>query len=122
MDKILIKDLLVRGIIGINPEERVKKQDILVNVTMFADTRKAADSDDIADAVNYKSVTKNLIAHIEESTDFLVEKMVSDLAKLILSEDDRVKRVIVRLEKPTALRFASSVGIEIDRTRDDYGL
>ena len=122
MDKILIKDLLVRGIIGINPEERVKKQDILVNVTMFADTRQAADSDDIVDAVNYKSVTKNLIAHIEESTDFLVEKMVSDLAKLILQQDERVKRVIVRLEKPTALRFASSVGIEIDRTRDDYGL
>lgn len=119
MDKILIKDLLLRGIIGINPDERVNKQDILLNLVIFADIRKAAASDDIADAVNYKSITKRIIAHVEESPDYLVEKMVTDIARLVITEFG-VERVQVRLEKPGALRFADSVGIEIERTRADF--
>jgi len=119
MDKILIKDLLLRGIIGINPEERVNKQDILINMVIFADIRKAAASDNIEDAVNYKSITKRIIAHVEESPDYLVEKMVTDIARLVITEFG-VERVQVRLEKPGALRFADSVGIEIERTKEDF--
>jgi FolB domain-containing protein len=119
MDKIIIKDLLVRSIIGINPDERTKKQDILINIVLFADTRQAAQTDDIADALNYKAITKRVIEHVEQSTDFLVEKLVSDIARLILT-DFSVGRVRVRVEKPGALRFARSVGIEIERTQQDY--
>ncbi|PIE80563.1 MAG: dihydroneopterin aldolase [Chloroflexi bacterium] len=119
MDKILIKDLLLRGIIGINPEERVNKQDILINMVIYTDIRKAAASDNITDAVNYKSITKRVIAHVRESSDYLVEKMVTDIARLVLTEFN-VERVQVRLEKPGALRFADSVGIEIERTREDF--
>ena len=119
MDKILIKDLLLRGIIGINPEERVNKQDILINMVIYTDIRKAAASDDIADAVNYKSITKRIIAHVEESPDYLVEKMVTDIARIVITEFN-VERVQVRLEKPGALRFADSVGIEIERTKEDF--
>lgn len=119
MDKILIKDLLLRGIIGINPDERVNKQDILLNLVIFTDIRKAAASDNIADAVNYKSITKLIIDHVEASPDFLVEKMVTDIARLVITEFG-VERVQVRLEKPGALRFADSVGIEIERTREDF--
>ncbi len=119
MDKIIIKDLLVRSIIGINPDERVNKQDILINIVMFADIRNAGVSDDIKTSVNYKSVTKRVIKHVEESSDFLVEKLVSDLAYIILSEFN-LERVQVRVEKPGALRFARSVGIEIDRTLADF--
>lgn len=119
MDKIIIRDLLLRGIIGINPDERVNKQDILINMVVFADIRKAAASDDIADAVNYKSITKRIIRHVEESSDFLVEKLVSDIARIVITEFG-VERVQVRLEKPGALRFAESVGIEIERTRADF--
>jgi FolB domain-containing protein len=118
MDKIFIKDLLVRAIIGINPEERVKKQDILINMTLFADIRQAAQSDDIADAVNYKAITKRVIEHVENSSDLLVEKLVSDIAQLVLTEF-HVDAVRVRVEKPGALRFAKSVGIEIERTQQD---
>lgn len=120
MDKIIIKDLLLRGIIGINPEERVKQQDILINVVMFADIRRAAGSDDIADAVDYKTTTKRIIDHVEASSDFLVERLVTDIARLILAENPQVAKVQVRLEKPTALRFAQSVGIEIERSRADF--
>lgn len=120
MDKIIIKDLLLRGIIGINPEERVKQQDILINVVMFADIRRAAASDDIADAVDYKTTTKCIIDHVEASSDFLVEKLVTDIARLVLETNPLVEKVQVRVEKPTALRFAQSVGIEIERSRADF--
>ena len=65
MDQIVIRDLLVRGIVGINPDERTKKQDILINVTMWTDTTAAAASDDIEDAVNYRTTTKAIVAHVE---------------------------------------------------------
>ena len=119
MDKVIIKDLLVRAILGINPDERVKKQDILINIVMYADIRRAAETDDIEDAVNYKSITKRVIEHVEEGSDFLVERLVSDLARLIVTELG-VERVMVRVEKPGALRFAESVGIEIERTQADF--
>ena len=119
MDKIIIKDLLVRSIIGINPEERIKKQDVLVNMILFADIRQAAQSDDIDDAVNYKAITKRVIDHVENSSDFLVEKLVSDIARIVLTEFD-VARIRVRVEKPGALRFAQSVGIEVERSLQDF--
>ncbi|MCB8977727.1 MAG: dihydroneopterin aldolase [Ardenticatenaceae bacterium] len=119
MDKIIIRDLLLRGIIGINPDERVKQQDILINMVIWADIRKAATSDAIEDAVDYKSITKRVIQHVEASSDFLVERLVTDLARLVIMEFG-VERVMVRVEKPTALRFAESVGIEIERTRADF--
>jgi FolB domain-containing protein len=122
MDKIIIKDLLVRGILGINPEEREKLQDILINVVLYADIRQAAATDAIEDAVNYRSITKRIIDHVEASSDFLVEKLVTDLARIILCENEQVIRVQVRVEKPGALRFARSVGIEIDRTREDFAV
>ncbi|MBK6324906.1 MAG: dihydroneopterin aldolase [Chloroflexi bacterium] len=121
MDKIIIRDLLLRGIIGINPDERVNKQDILINMVIFADIRPAAASDDISDAVNYKSITKRIIQHVEASSDYLVEKLVTDLARIVIVEFG-VERVQVRLEKPGALRFAESVGIEIERSRADFHL
>ncbi len=119
MDKVIIRDLLVRGIIGINPDERVKKQDILINMVLFADIRQAAQTDAIEDAVNYKSISKRIINHVEESSDLLVEKLVTDIARIVLFEFP-VVRAQVRVEKPGALRFAQSVGIEIERTRDDF--
>lgn len=119
MDKIIIRDLLLRGIIGINPDERVKQQDILINMVIWAGIRQAAASDAIEDAVDYKSITKRVIKHVEESSDYLVEKLVTDLARIVITEFG-VERVQVRVEKPGALRFAESVGIEIERTRADF--
>lgn len=120
MDKIFVKDLLVRGIIGINPEERIKLQDIVINMVLYADTRDAAQTDDIDKAVNYKSITKRIIEHVEASSDYLVEKLVNDIARIVLVEFEGVNRVQVRVEKPGALRFARSVGIEIERTKADF--
>ena len=119
-DRIEIRDLLLRGILGINDEERDKKQDILVNLTLFADLRPAGRSDDIADTANYRTITKRVIEHVEQTGRCTVEALAADIARLCL-EDPRVTRVRVRLEKPGALRFARSVGVEIERHRDDPG-
>lgn len=121
MDKIIVRDLLLRGIIGINPDERINRQDILINMVLDVDIRRAAETDAIEEAVNYKAITKRVIEHVETSADFLVEKLVSDLARIILTEYP-VSRAVVRVEKPGALRFARSVGIEIERVPADYGL
>ena len=119
LDRIHIKDLLVSGILGINPDERINPQGILVNATMWADTRPAALSDDIEDAVNYRTITKRLIAHIEQGEPMLVERLAAELVDLCFESDDRVIAVELTVEKPGALRHARSVGITIHRTREE---
>jgi 2-amino-4-hydroxy-6-hydroxymethyldihydropteridine diphosphokinase len=117
-DQIQIQDLLLRAIIGINDEERRNRQDVLINVTLHADTRAAGRSDAITDAVNYRTLTKRIIALVEGSSFYLVEKLAAEIAALCL-DDPRVEQADVRVEKPGALRFARSVGVEIHRTRAD---
>jgi len=117
-DRIQIQDLLLRTIIGINEEERRNRQDVLINITLYADTRAAGASDDIGDAVNYRTITKRVIKRVEESSFNLVERMAAEIAAICL-EEPRVETVDVRVEKPGALRFARSVGVEIRRTRSD---
>ncbi len=117
-DQIQIKDLSLRTIIGINDDERRNRQDVLINVTLFADTRSAGASDDIADAVNYRTITKRIIKMVENSDFYLIEKMAAEIANLCL-EDPKVERAKVSVEKPGALRFARSVGITIERSQDE---
>ena len=117
LDRIFIKDLLARGIIGINPEERVNRQDVVVNVVMWADTRAAAASDSIVEAVNYRTVAKAMIKHIEEGKPKLVERLAAELARICFELDARVQAVEITVEKPGALRFAQSVGVTIQRSR-----
>lgn len=117
-DRILIRDLLLRTVIGVNDEERRDRQDVLINLTLYTDTRAAGASDDIADAVNYRTLTKRIIQVVEGSRFYLVEKLAAEVAALCL-EDPRVEKVVVQVEKPGALRFARSVGVEIERTRAD---
>jgi FolB domain-containing protein len=118
-DEIIIKDLLLRGIIGLNDWEREKKQDILINLTLFADTRAAGRSDDPADILNYRTITKAIIEYVESSEHYLVEALAAAIARICVVEHNADK-VIVRVEKPGALRFASSVGVEIERERADF--
>ena len=117
LDRIHIRDLVVSGILGINPDERIYRQDILVNATLWADTRDAAESDDIDDAVNYRTITKQLIAFIEQGEPMLVERLAAELVEICLDADERVAAVEMTVEKPGALRHARSVGITIYRSR-----
>jgi FolB domain-containing protein len=118
MDKVIIKDLLVRGVIGINDWEREITQDILINIVAVTDTHRAAETDDIEDCVNYKTLAKKVQSHAETAARLTVEALANDLAKICLGEKN-VQSVIVRVEKPGAVRFAASVGVEIERSRDE---
>lgn len=115
-DRIVIRDLLLRTIVGINDDERVNRQDVLINITMWADTRAAAASDSIDDAVNYRTITKEIIKHVESSKCFLVERLAQEVADVCL-KDQRVQKTCVSIEKPMALRFAQSVGVTIERSQ-----
>jgi len=118
-DMIHIKDLLVRGIVGVNDEERRKRQDILVNISMQADTRQAAETDNLDDSCNYRTVSKAVIDLVEGSRYFTVEKLASVIARSVL-EYQGVMEVTVTVEKPGALRFARSVGVTITRRSEDF--
>ncbi|HEX9114532.1 MAG TPA: dihydroneopterin aldolase [Anaerolineae bacterium] len=113
-DEIQIKDLLLRTVMGVTPEERRDRQDVLINITLWADTTAAGISDSMADSVNYRTVAKRVIRLVEASQFNLVEKLAAEIAALCL-EDIRVERVRVAVEKPGALRFARSVGVTIER-------
>lgn len=117
-DRIHIRDLLVRAIIGVNDEERTNRQDVVLNLMLEVDLRGAAESDDIDRAVNYRTVTKQVIEFVEGSSNLLVERLAEEVARLCLA-DRRVEAVEVTLDKPGALRFARSVGVTIRRTQAD---
>lgn len=116
MDKVFIEDLLVRGIIGVSERERSKPQDIVVNVIMYTDITKGAKTDDIAFCVSYRTAAKAIIAHIEKVSRFTVEALAVDIASLCL-EMDGVQKVKVKVEKPGAVRFSKSAGVEIVRNK-----
>ena len=82
-----------------------------------ADLAKAGQTDSIEHTVNYRTLTKQIISHVESSQRFTVEALATDIAGICLAQDG-VASARVRVEKPGALRFARSVGVEIERTAD----
>ncbi|MCL4561210.1 MAG: dihydroneopterin aldolase [Chloroflexi bacterium] len=114
MDQVFIKDLLVRGIIGVGDAERKQPQDIVINIILFTDIHTGAEADNIDDCVNYRTVAKKVIAFAEKANRYTVEALANDIARLCL-EEPNVVSVRVRVEKPGAVRFARSVGVEIER-------
>ena len=118
-DCIEIRDLMVRAIVGINDEERVNRQDVVINLTIWSDLRDSGRTDDIDDTINYRTLAKLVIELVEESSFFLVEKLGTEIAMLSLEFSGSIERIRVTVEKPGAIRFARSVGVTIERTRDD---
>ncbi len=116
MDKIFIKDLALRCIIGVNAEERREKQDVIVNIVMYVDLSSAGRSDDFGDAIDYRVIKKCVVHTVEESHFFLVEALAERIAEICL-DNPSVQSTQVTVEKPLALRFARSVGVEITRSR-----
>jgi FolB domain-containing protein len=118
MDKIIIADLLVRGIIGVNDWERQQAQDILVNIEIEADLSKAGVSDKLEDSISYRTVAKKVTAHVESAKRFTVEALAEDVAAICLKEPGALK-ARVRVEKPGAVRLARSAGVEIERSQQN---
>jgi FolB domain-containing protein len=117
MDKIIIKDIHARGIIGIRDWEREKPQEILINIELFTHSRKPDTSDVIDECVDYSQLTKKVLMYAENAERFTIEALTEDIAQICL-EDSRVLKTTVRVEKPGAVRFSQSVGVEIERSRN----
>ncbi len=114
MDKIIIKDLRVTGIIGIYEHERTTPQEMVINVELETDIRRAAQTDEIADCVDYEKAANRLKAHAESARRQTVEALAEDLANLCL-EFSGVRSVRLRVEKTQAIPFTAAVGVEIER-------
>lgn len=115
-DKIVIQDLRAYGIIGVYKQERETPQEILITVTLNVDTQRAAQSDTIADCVDYAVLAKKLKSHAESSARYTIEALANDLAEICLQEQN-VEKVTLKVEKPGAIPSARSVGVEVERVR-----
>ncbi len=116
MDRIVINELLVRCVLGVDDEERRELQDVLITVALHADLRRAGASDRLEDAVDYRRIKKDLLAAADGSRYRLVEALAEKLAAVCLAHPG-VERVDVTVEKPGSLRFARSAAIQITRAR-----
>jgi FolB domain-containing protein len=116
MDQIFIRDLRAVGVIGIYDFERTTPQEIIINLTLFADLSQAGHSDNLEDSIDYQKVAEQAKQHAETARRLTVEALAEDLAAMCLAIPS-VQRVRVRVEKPTILPICQSVGVEIERRR-----
>ncbi|MCX7088070.1 MAG: dihydroneopterin aldolase [Methylococcales bacterium] len=114
MDIIFLGGLKIETIIGIYDWERVTKQTVVLDIEMAYDIQKAAATDDIQYTLDYKTVSKRIIAFVENSQYLLVEKLIEEIATLIRTEFN-VPWVKITLNKKGAISGASDVGIIIER-------
>ena len=115
--KIHIKNLALRTIIGANAWERKKKQDVIINIEMEFDPRKAAKSDKIQDTLDYKKTKRELIDVVEKSRCKLLEALATKVLRSIM-KNQKVLSAHIQIDKPHALRFAESVSIEMKADKE----
>lgn len=116
MDKIIIRDLKVNGILGIYEHERTNPQEFSINLELATDTKKAGRSDDFADCLDYEKLSNDVLALATTAMRLTVEALAEDIADLCLV-NPRVKSVMVQVVKTQAIPFTSGVGVEITRKR-----
>jgi len=114
--RIRIKDLRLRTYVGFNEEEQRKLQDVVINVCIDYDALDAARSDAVDRALDYKTITKGIIALVENNRFLLLEKLVHDVLAHVL-DYPTVHHVEVEIDKPHALRFADSVSLTMTASR-----
>ncbi|SHF07873.1 D-erythro-7,8-dihydroneopterin triphosphate epimerase [Mariniphaga anaerophila] len=118
MARIKVKNLLLRTYIGFNPEELVNKQDVIINFEIETEiSHEALEADEPLGILDYKTITKKVIALVQDSKFKLLEVLTQKILDLIL-EDEKVKWARVEVDKPHALRFAESVSLEMEGTRN----
>lgn len=117
MARIRIKDLSLRTYIGIKEEEILNRQDVLINLTILYPATSAVEINDIEHALNYRTITKTIIQHVEGNRFALLERLTQELLDLVMAHPS-VRYAEVEVDKPHALRFAESVSITLAAQRD----
>lgn len=110
--KIRVKNLRLRTFIGIKEEEINNKQDVIINLTILYHAQAAVEENEIAYALNYRTITKAIIAHVENNKFALLERLTQELVDLVMEYKD-VQYVEVEIDKPQALRYADSVSVTL---------
>lgn len=118
MDRIYIRDLEARCIIGDNDWEREKKQDVTIHLDLSTDIGPAARTDDLSQALDYRALKKEVLAYVEASEHRLIETLAERVATICLKHEG-AEQARVRIEKPGALRFSRTVGVDITRGGPD---
>jgi|SRR5699024_5203419 len=118
MARIHIKDLRLRTYIGINEDEIRNKQDIVINVTLFYCAKAAVRSNSIEHALNYRTITKDIIEHVEKNRFALLERLTQEVLEHIMTHQ-QVQAAQVEIDKPHALRFSDSVSVTLNAQRGD---
>ncbi len=116
MDVIYIRDLLLRTEVGFNPHEIGKKQDLLINISIYFDLQGEGVSDNPSEALDYKAICKSIIVKVESKHFNLIETVANEIVQ-ILMKIERIKKVDVTVDKPNALRFSRSVAFRMIRER-----
>jgi FolB domain-containing protein len=117
-DQIEIRGLRLRCIIGFNPEERRAKQDVVIDLVLFTDLRKGGFTDSPDDILNYRTINKAIIQHVEASAYNTLEALATGIARV--ATDLGAPRIRVTVHKPGALRFTDDVMVTIERTPADF--
>jgi 7,8-dihydroneopterin aldolase/epimerase/oxygenase len=117
-DRIFLRGLTAECVIGFIDWERRVKQTVVVDLELPVDCRLAAVTDDVNDTVDYKKVSKRVLAFIEASEFKLVETLAQRLAMLIL-EEFALEWIRLSINKPGAIRNSRDVGVAIERSRAD---
>lgn len=112
MNKIIIAGLEVNCIVGIKPEERLKTQQVIVDIKLSTDLSKAAETDDVNDTVDYDSLSENIVGFIEKSDFRLLEKLAYETAKLA-KEISKAREVTIAIKKPAAIKRAKYASVEL---------
>jgi D-erythro-7,8-dihydroneopterin triphosphate epimerase len=116
MARIRVKDLRLRTYIGIKEEEILNRQDILINLTILYSAVDAVRSTEIETALNYRTITKAIIKHVEENRFALLERLTQEILDLVMA-NPAVRYGEVEVDKLHALRFAESVSITLASSR-----
>ncbi|MFD2165116.1 dihydroneopterin triphosphate 2'-epimerase [Thalassotalea euphylliae] len=109
---ITITNLRLRTYIGFNEEEKSKQQDIVINAEIHYPANNLCLEDNVDSALNYKTICKNVISHVENGRFLLLEKLTSDVLGICI-DHPWVTYAQVKIDKPHALRFADSVSLTL---------
>lgn len=124
-DKVIVRDLIINTIIGVNPWEREDKQNVKLNIVVYSGLSRAkqACNPSAVDVVNkqhnYRTIVRSISAYVESSSYKTVESLATSIARVAVLQN-KVEKVRVSVDKPSAIMFAASAGVEVERTREFF--
>ncbi|MBO6482715.1 MAG: dihydroneopterin aldolase [Pelagibacteraceae bacterium] len=116
---IFIKDFIIHEIIGMHDHEKTKKQKIKFNIVINVNQNTLPNEKDLRSIINYEKITKKLKNLVKNKKYNFLESLAED-SFVEIFKDKRISSVKIKIEKPDAIKNASSAGVEIFKSRSDY--